>query len=221
MHEAGAGASARMEVELALEDDRLTGWKSGRYQAESGGKARPADARAAQSPTLAVLPFTRGLGPRTVRVELSGRHEGASATAHWRVERAETLRPEPADEAVEDVLREYRMLHAGIFHRYREEMVDTVKLAGAFTLEQVALCVIGGLVGKRLHVAYEALAPTVMRVVKRGGVAGMRWLRTQLVRAGRKDQEVLRRLFAKVETEGFESLSAAERNELTECQGSE
>jgi hypothetical protein len=95
-------------------------------------------------------------------------------------------------------------------------MGDTVKLAGAFTLEQVALCVIGGLVGKGLHVAYEALAPTVMRVVRRGGVAGMRWLRTQLVRAGRKDQEVLRRLFAKVETEGFESLSAAERNELTE-----
>ncbi|HYO54454.1 hypothetical protein, partial [Archangium sp.] len=186
------------------------------YQAESGGRARPADARAAQSLTLAVLPFTRGLGPRTLRVDLSGRHEGASATSHWRVERVETLRPEPADEAVEDVLREYRMLHAGIFHRYREEMVDTVKLAGAFTLEQVALCVIGGLVGKGLHVAYEALAPTVMRVVKRGGVAGMRWLRTQLVRAGRKDQELLRRLFVKVETEGFESLSAAERNELTQ-----
>jgi hypothetical protein len=211
-----AGASAHMTVEVALEDDRLTGWKVGPYQAESGGRARPADAGAAQSLTQAVLPFTRGLGPRTVRVELSGRQEGASATSHWRVERAETLRPEPADEALEDVLREYRMLHAGIFHRYREEMEDTVKLAGAFTLEQVALCVIGGLVGKGLHVAYEVLAPTVMRVVKRGGVAGMRWLRTQLVRAGRKDQELLRRLFAKVETEGFNSLSAAERNELTE-----
>ncbi|HYO54624.1 hypothetical protein [Archangium sp.] len=138
----------------------------------------------AQSLTVAVLPFMRGLGPRTVRVELSETHEGASTTSHWRVERAETLRPAPPDEAVEDVLREYRQLHADIFHRYREEMVDSVKLAGAFTLEQVALCVIGGLVGKGLHVAFEALAPTVMRVVTRGGVAGMRWLRTQLVRAG-------------------------------------
>ncbi len=210
------GASARMEVELALEDDRLSGWKVGPYQAWSGGRVRPADAGAAQTLTLAVLPFTRGLGPRTVRVELTGRHEGASTTSHWRVERAETLRPGRPDEAVEDVLREYRQLHADIFHRYREEMGETVKLAGALTLEQVALCVIGGLVGKGLHVAYEALAPTVVRVVKRGGMAGMRWLRTQLVRAGRKDQEVLRRLFVKVETEGFESLSAAERNELTE-----
>jgi hypothetical protein len=211
-----AGASARMTVELTLEDDRLTGWKSGPYQAGSGGRGRPANARAAQALTLAVLPFTRGLGPRMVQVELSGTHEGASATSHWRVERVETLRPAPPDEAVEDVLREYRLLHAEIFHRYREEMVDSVKLAGAFTVEQVALFVIGGLVGKGLHVAFEALAPTVMRVVRRGGVEGLRWLRTQLVRAGRKDQELLRRLFVKVETEGFESLSAAERNELTE-----
>ncbi|WPB74073.1 hypothetical protein KYC5002_34205 [Archangium violaceum] len=211
-----AGASARMKVELTLEDDRLTGWKSGPYQAGSGGGVRPADGRTAQELTLAVLPFTRGLGPRTVRVELSGTHEGASDTSYWRVERAETLRPVPPDEAVEDVLREYRQLHANIFHRYRDEMVDSVKLAGAFTLEQVALCVIGGLVGKGLHLAFEAMAPTVMRVVARGGAAGMRWFRTQLVRAGRQDQELLRRLFAKVETEGFDSLSAAERNELTE-----
>lgn len=211
-----AGASARMTVELTLEDDRLTGWKSGPYQARSGGGVRPADGWAAQALMLAVLPFTRGLGPRTVRVELSGTHEGASTTSHWWVERAETLRPAPGDEALEDVLREYRQLHAEIFHRYREEMVDSVKLAGAFTLEQVALCVVGGLVGKGLHLAFEAMAPTVMRVVTRGGAAGMRWFRTQLVRAGRKDQELLRRLFAKVETEGFESLSAAERNELTQ-----
>lgn len=211
-----AGASARMTVELVLEDDRLTGWKLGPYQAESGGSGRPADARTEQVLTLAVLPFTQGLGPRAVRVELSGTHAEASATSHWGVDRAETLRPAPPDEAVEDVLREYRLLHADIFHRYREEMVDSVKLAGAFTLEQVALCVIGGLVGKGLHIAFEALAPTVMRVVTQGGMAGVRWLRTQLVRAGRKDQELLRQLFVKVETEGFEFLSSAERNELTQ-----
>ncbi|PTL82778.1 hypothetical protein [Vitiosangium sp. GDMCC 1.1324] len=211
-----AGASARMRVELSLEDDRLTGWEMGPYHAAGGGTVRPADARVAEALTLTLLPFMRGLGPRTVRLELSGMHGGTSATSHWRVERAETLRPEPVDEAGEDVLREYRLLHAQIFHHYREEMVDSVKLAGAFTLEQVALCVIGGLVGKGLHVAFEAVAPSVMRVATRGGAAGMRWLRTQLVRAGRADQELLRRLFVKVETEGFECLSAAERNELTQ-----
>jgi hypothetical protein len=210
-----AGASARIQVDLALEDDRLTGWELGLYQAESGGSVRPADAQMAEALALVVLPFTRGLGPRTVRLELAGTHEGRSATSHWWVEGVRTLRPEPPDEAVEDVLREYRLLHAEIFHRYREEMVDSVSLAGAFTLEQVALCVIGGLVGKGLHVAFEAVAPSVMRVVTREGLAGMHWLRTQFVRAGRKDQELSRRLFAKVETEGFESLSTAERNELT------
>ncbi len=210
-----AGASARMTVDLALEDDRLTGWEPGPYRAESGGTVRPADARTAEALLLAVLPFMRGLGPRTLRLELSGTHEGASATSHWRVEGARTLQAAPSDEAVEDVLREYRQLHAGIFHRYREEMVDSVELAGVFTLEQVALCVVGGLVGKGLHVAFEAVAPSVMKVVTREGLAGMHWFRTQLVRAGRKDQELLRRLFAKVETEGFGSLSAAERNELT------
>jgi len=210
-----AGASARLTVEVALDDDRLTGWEPGPYQAESGGMARPADARATEALVLAVLPFTRGLGSRTLRLELSGTHEGVSATSHWRVEQARTLRPVPPDEAVEDVLREYRQLHADIFHHYREEMVDSVQLAGVFTLEQVALCVVGGLVGKGLHVAFEAVAPSVMKVVTRKGLAGMHWFRTQLVRAGRKDQELLRRLFAKVETEGFGSLSAAERNELT------
>jgi hypothetical protein len=211
-----AGASARMTVEVALDDDRLTGWTPGPYQAESGGTVRPANDRAVESLTLAMLPFMHGLGPRSVRLALSGTHEGTSATSQWRVERAETIRPVPPDEAVEDVLREYHLLHAEIFHRYREEMVDSVALAGAFSLEQVALCVVGGLVGKGLHVAFETVAPVVMRVVSRGGVAGMRWLRTQLIRAGRKDQELLRRLFAKVETEGVTSLSATERNELTQ-----
>jgi len=209
-------ASARLTVDLALEDDRLTGWEPGPYLAESGGKVRPAAARAAEALVLAVLPFTRGLGPRTLRLELSGTHAGASVTAHWRVESARTLRPVPQDEAVEDVLREYRQLHAEIFHHYREEMVDSVQLAGAFTLEQVALCVVGGLVGKGLHVAFEAVAPSVMRVVTRQGLVGMHWFRTQLVRAGRKDQELFRRLFVKVETEGFGSLSTTERNELTQ-----
>ena len=210
-----AGASARMRVDLTLEDDRLTGWAPGPYHAEGGGTVRPADARAAEALTLTLLPFMRGLGPRIVRLELSGTHEGRSATSQWRIERAETLRPQPADETVEDVLREYRLLHAEIFHRYREEMVESVVLAGSFTLEQLALCAIGGLVGKGLHVLFEAGAPTVMQMVTRGGTEGMRWLRTQLVRAGRKDQELLRRLWMKVETEGFESLSTAERSELT------
>jgi hypothetical protein len=49
----------------------------------------------------------------------------------------------------------------------------------------------------------------------RGGAEAVRWFRTQLVRAGRKSQEPLRRLWMKVETEGIESLSAAERGELT------
>ncbi|HZH75888.1 MAG TPA: hypothetical protein VEY88_07645 [Archangium sp.] len=211
-----AGASARMTMEVALDDDRLTGWTPGPFLAESGGTVRPANAQAVEALTVSVLPFMHGLGPRTVRLELSGIHEGTSANSHWKVEGAETLRPVPPDEAVEDVLREYRLLHADIFHRYREEMVDSVQLAGVYTLEQVALGVIGGLVGKGLHVAFEAAAPVVMRVVSREGAAGMRWFRTQLVRAGRKDQELLRRLFVKVETEGAESLSAAERNELTQ-----
>jgi hypothetical protein len=210
-----AGASARMTVELVLEDDRLTGWEPGPYHAGSGGKVVPADARAAEALTLAVLPFTQGLGLRTVRVVLSGNHVGASATSHWRVDGAETLRPIPPDEALEDVLHEYRLLHAEIFHRYREEMMDSAVLAGSFTLEQVALSFIGGLVGKGLHVTFETVAPKVMRAIIQGGAEGMHWFRTQLVRAGLKDQELLRRLWTRVEAEGFESLSTAERNELT------
>jgi hypothetical protein len=210
-----AGASARLTVDVALEDDRITHWEPGPYHATVGGQARPATSRIVDTVSLAVLPFTRGLGPRTVRLELVGTHEETSATARWRVVRAETLRPEPPDAEVEDVLREYRRLHAETFRRYREEMVDTVVLAGTFTLEQVALTVIGGLIGKGLHMAFEAVAPTLIRMFARGGAEAVRWFRTQLVRAGHKNQELLRRLWTKVETEGFESLSTTERGELT------
>lgn len=210
-----ASASAHLRMDVMLEDDRLTGWEPGPYRATSGGTVRPADSQAAQTLSLALLPFTRGLGPRTIRLELVGTHEGANTTARWRVVRAETLRPEPpAPEAV-DVLREYRQLHAEIFRQYREEMVDSVTLAGSFTLEQVALAVMGGLIGKGLHVAFEAVAPTFIRMSTQGGMEAVRWFRTQLVRAGRKDQELLRRLWTKVETEGFKSLSVTERDALT------
>jgi hypothetical protein len=209
-----SGASAHLTVDVALDDERLIGWEPGPYEATPGGTPRLADPRVAEVFSLALRPFLRGLGPRNVRLELVGMHEGVSATSRWKVVRAETLRPAPPDEAVEDILREYRQLHAEIFHRYHEEMVDTVVLAGSFTLEQVALAVIGGLIGKGLHVAFEATAPTFMRLFSRGGAESVRWFRTQLIRAGRTDQELLRRLWTKVETEGFEALSAAERNEL-------
>jgi len=210
-----AGASARLELEVALEDDRVIGWEPGLYHANAGGSMRPAASRAFDAFSPALLPFTRGLGPRTVRLELLGTHEGASDTSRWQVVRAETLRSAPPDEAVTDVLREYRQLHAEIFHRYREEMVDSVVLAGTFTLEQVALTVMGGLIGKGLHMTFEAAAPTLVKMFARGGTGAVQWFRTQLVRAGRTDQELLRRLWMKVETEGFGALSAAERNELT------
>jgi len=210
-----AGASARLMVDVELEDDRLIGWEPGPYQAHAGGRVRPAASQAVDAFTPALLPFTRGLGPRTVRLELVGTHEGTSDTSRWQVVRAETLRAEPPDEAVTDVLREYRQFHAEIFRRYREEMVDSVVLAGTFTLEQIALTVVGGLIGKGLHVTFEAAAPTLVKMFARGGTGAVQWFRTQLVRAGRTDQELLRRLWTKVETEGFGALSAAERHELT------
>jgi len=38
-------------------------------------------------------------------------------------------------------------------------------LAGTFTLEEVALWVLGGMVGKGLHVLFRAVAPTVVRMM--------------------------------------------------------
>jgi len=213
-----AGGSARMQVEVTLEDDRLKGWEPGTYEVSGRGTARPADARAAEEFAQALLPFTRGLGLRTVRLELVGRHEAASATSRWQVERAETWRPEPLAPEVEDAVREYRELHASIFRQYREEMVDVVVLAGTFTLEEVALWVLGGMVGKGLHVLFRAVAPTVVRMMARGTEA-VRWLRTLLVRAGPGDQLLLRRLWAKAETQGFEALTVAERTEFTALMG--
>jgi hypothetical protein len=216
-----AGGSARQRVEVRLEDDRLTGWEPGTYEASQGGSARLADAQVAEALTLAVLPFTRGLGPRTVRLEVVGRHVDSSNTSRWhveQVEQAETLRPEPLPAEVEDAVREYRELHAYIFRQYREEMVDVVVLAGTFTLEEVALWVLGGVVGKGLHVLFKAVAPTVVRMFARGSES-VRWLRTLLIRAGPQDQRLLRRLWVKAETQGFEALTVAERSELTALMG--
>jgi hypothetical protein len=213
-----AGGSARTRVEVRLEDDRLKSWAPGLYEATGGGTVMPAGARAVEALSHALLPFTRGLGPRTVRLELVGRQEEAGAPSVWRVERAETLRPEPLAAEVEDAVKEYRELHASIFRQYREEMVDAVVLAGTFTLEEVALWVLGGMVGKGLHVLFRAVAPTVVRMMARGTEA-VRWLRTLLVRAGPRDQLLLRRLWAKAETQGFEALTVAERTEFTALMG--
>ncbi|MFE8601535.1 hypothetical protein AB8V91_31755 [Archangium violaceum] len=169
-----ANASARLTLSVMMEDERLTYWEPGAYQAMAGGRTYPSDSQAIDTVSLAVLPFTRGLGPRTVHLELVGTHEGSSATARWRVTRAETLHVEPAAAEVTDVLQEYRRLHAEIFHRYREEMVDAVALAGSFTLEQVALSIIGGLIGKGLHVVFEAVAPTLFRMLARSGTEAVR-----------------------------------------------
>jgi hypothetical protein len=95
-------------------------------------------------------------------------------------------------------------------------MGDTAKLAASFTLEQLAWWVVGGVVGKGLHVAFEAVAPTVVRVLSAGGRQAVQWFRAVLVRASVLERQQLIALWTKVETQGLGSLTLAERGKLAE-----
>ncbi|HYO59007.1 hypothetical protein [Archangium sp.] len=91
-----AGGAARVELEVRLEDGRLAGWELRevrRTREGPGGSPQPLAGEVEGHLVQALLPFTEGLGARTVHVVLRAEHRLGEARARGRVESARVERP--------------------------------------------------------------------------------------------------------------------------------
>jgi hypothetical protein len=124
-----SGGAAALRVEVDLEDDRITGWRHRGYEVtESGGMSRALAEQMAGQLARVLLPFTQGVGHRTVFLEVRGKHREGDPTARGHVVEARTLRPEPPPNMDPDFAAEYRAMHEEILRRWREGVREVLTL---------------------------------------------------------------------------------------------
>jgi hypothetical protein len=209
------GGEGRLEARARYEGAALTGLEFDRWTKEREAGSRVGAAEDSVAHVVdALLPFTQGVGLRTVTLSLAGTYRDGEREARWRVVEARTLEPEAPPKALEDISREYRAMHEGILRDWRAGVVDSAKLAGVWSFEQLAYWFVGGVVAKGAVKLVGATAPTVSSVLSRGGRQAVQWFRTVLLRAPAAEREALQRLWLKAETQGLVALTPAEVAEL-------
>jgi hypothetical protein len=209
-----AGARVRWKVEIALEDDWVRGLETVPPSSWRGGVSVKAGPELAGTLVNVLLPFSQGLGPRKVKVEVEGASAAGARVSDWRVVAAEVIRPPPPAPENAEAVAEYRKMHEQIQRQWREETREGFQQMGLYSLEQIALWVIGGLVARGVGVVVEAVAPTIARGLAQGGARALGWFRSVLARASSVEKQALNRLMVKAETQGVEALTIAERSEL-------
>jgi hypothetical protein len=213
--EVPAGGATSLQVEVGLEDDRIVGWEHRGFQVmERGGGPRSLSEESVERLARVLLPFAQGVGQRTLALELRGEHRVGAPTAHVQVLTARTLHPAPLPGADPDFAAEYRAMHEDILCRWREGVRDGAELLARYSLEEMALWCVGGMLTRGAGLLFESAAPTVKRVLTRGGTEAAGWLRTTLRRLPHAERVAFERFWTKVRMEGAEALSSTERQEL-------
>ena len=213
------GGSSRLGVLVTLEDDRIVGWEPGSLESNGSGPALLAPEEAVTTLLGNLLPFTRGLGERTVALTLLGEHRQGEARPRWLVVDARTLEPPPPPAEVADFHKEYRALHEQFIFEFQEQTREYAIQAVSFTVEQIAYAVVGGMLLKGIVATFRVAAPTITAMLAQGGKGAVHWFRTLLVRTGPEERVLLQRLWLKVEAQGFKSLSAVEKQQLNALMG--
>jgi hypothetical protein len=217
--EVPAGGEAQVELECSLEDGRVEEWRLRLFEVTrvgTGGAARAPASSVRGEAASVLMPFTQGLGERTVRLRLRlFVPPGARQSIGW-VEAAEVERPAPPAELDAAFIAEYRAMHEDILRRWREETEEGAKWVARKGAEELAVWFAGGIAIRGLGLLGRSVAPTVLSALKRGGVSAAGWLRTTLTRLTPQERMVFERLWTKVQLEGKGALSSAERAELRE-----
>ncbi|HEX8701235.1 MAG TPA: hypothetical protein VF815_20590 [Myxococcaceae bacterium] len=213
------GGSAQLVLQVLMEDERIVSWAPAIMDSHGSGPRLDPSPEAVTMVVRTLLLFTHGLGERTVRITLEGMHRMGEPRPRWDVVEAHTLEPPPPPQEVADFHREYRAMHESIIVEFQEQSRETAVLAASISLEQLAYSIVGGLLLKGIGVIVGKAAPTVVSVLSQGGSAAVRWFRNLLVRAPRKDRELLIQLSLKVETQGFQALTEVEKQELRAIMG--
>ncbi len=208
------GGSAELTAQVSLEDSRILGWEPQAQEASGEGPALSPGEEAINLVVAALLPFTQGLGERTMSLSLQAEHRHGEPRPRWRIVAAHVLEPPPLRPQVADIHAEYKRLHESIIIGFQNEVRETAILIAGFTFEQIAYSIVGGLALKGAWVLIGKGAPTILSILSKGGKAAVSWFRNLLVRAPAAEREALLRLWAKAETQGLKALTAAEQHEF-------
>lgn len=213
------GGEALVEVEAHLEDGRAEDWALRLFEVtrEGTGEApRLLAPHVTEEATAVLLPFTQGVGERTVRLRLrllaprNGRQAGG-----W-VEAVSVVRPPPPPGLSPGFAAEYRAIHEDILRRWREDTREGAEWLARCSAEYLAVWYAGAIVARGLGWLGARVAPTVLRALQRGKEAAAGWLRTTLTRLPVDKKRTFERLWTKVQLEGKDALSQGEREELRE-----
>lgn len=208
------GGSTELTALVSLEDSRILSWEPKDLDSSGGGPALAAGEEAVNLVAAVLLPFTQGLGERTVSLSLQAEHAPGEARPRWRIIAAHLLEPPALRPQVVDIYAEYKRLHESIILGFQNEARETAVLAAGFTLEQIAYSIVGGLALKGAWVLIGKGAPTILFFLSQGGKAAVRWFRALLVRAPAAEREALLRLWTKAEAQGINALTAAEKQQF-------
>lgn len=203
------GGSATVLADVLLDDERVLGATTARYESLGGAPIREPSPELIAQLTQALLPFTHGLGPRTLRLTLMAEHRRTERHARWRVVEAGTLRP--AAEAPPDLVAEHYALYERILREWREETQDAFLQAGVSSTEFLATWFISSLALRGGIALFEAVAPRLAPILARGGSEAVAWFRSFLARVRPAEREQFHRLWTKAQTRG---LSVAEKEQF-------
>ncbi|HYI01231.1 hypothetical protein, partial [Hyalangium sp.] len=213
------GAEAHVEVAAHLEDGRLEEWEIERFelvrQTTAGARWEPT-ARAVDEAASVVLPFTEGIGERTLRLSLRLVSPRGSPWMSGQVEVARVVHAPPPPEANAEFVAEYRLLVEDILRRWREDTKEGAKWVARRGVEELALWYAFGILTKGVGWLGARTLPTVKLALSRGGEAAAGWLRTTLKRVPVERKLAFERLWTKAHLEGKQALSKGERAELRE-----
>ncbi len=204
------GGAARVELAVQLEDGRLAGWELREVrrtrEAPGGGGPRPLSGEVTGHLVRVLLPFTEGLGARTVRVVLGAEHRQGEAQARGRVESARVERSpqEPGPSW-------YLSMHEAILLRWREGVVEGSAWLAQKGVEEAAVWMVGGMVAKGVGFFATKGLEWVPRALGREPEVAAGWLRTALKRLSGEERKTFDQLWRKVALEGEQALSRAER----------
>jgi hypothetical protein len=213
--EVPAGGEAWFEIEVQLEDGRVEGWRPRLFQvARGGGRSRPVSSALAAQAVQVLLPFTLGVGPRTVLVRLRLAHRAQEPEALGWVESAWLERPLPTPETNAAFVAEYRAMHESILWRWRYEVREGAEWVAQRGVEELALWYAGGVLLKGGGYLARWIGSATRRALVRGGEAATGWLRTTLLRLPGDKKREFEGLWAKVQLEGERALTAEERASL-------
>lgn len=212
-------ATFRGEWSVVLDDDRVVEVKYG-----TQARTTPTDGKPDGDPPhgvqarrvieAAILPFTRGLGERTVKLVFDVAHKAPAKETTWILRESGVVRPAtPGDEA-SDIVAEYRATHEQIIKQWREGVKDAAIMAASMGVEHVAANLIGGAIFKVAGHLLGAAAPRLLKLLKGNKKPTKEYLETLFARLSGDEKDEAARILLKLHK--GEKLTKADEKVLTQ-----